>query len=133
MAALIEAADDPTFPAEIAGVISNTPDALGLRLRRRRGIQTRRHSRAATSPAGDAHDAAIDTALRELGADIVCLAGYMRAADGALSSRNWEGRLINIHPALLPSFKGLDTHRRALDAGVRIHGCTVHFVTAGDG
>jgi formyltetrahydrofolate-dependent phosphoribosylglycinamide formyltransferase len=77
----------------------------------------------------EAHEAAIGRALDEWQAGIVCLAGYMRLLTPGFV-QHWQGRMINIHPALLPLFKGLDTHRRALDAGVRIHGCTVHFVTA---
>lgn len=128
MARLIEAAEDATYPAEIVGVISDVPEAPGLVFAASKGIG------AAAIPPGDypgkeAHDAAIDAALQVLGADIVCLAGYMRILT-ARFVESWEGRLINIHPSLLPSFKGLDTHRRALEAGVRIHGCTVHFVTA---
>ena len=128
MARLIEAAEDPSYPAEIAGVISDVPEAPGLVFAAGKGIGT------AAIPRGDysskeAHDAAIEAALHVLGADIVCLAGYMRVLT-ARFVESWEGRLINIHPALLPSFKGLDTHRRALEAGVRIHGCTVHFVAA---
>jgi formyltetrahydrofolate-dependent phosphoribosylglycinamide formyltransferase len=128
MARLIEAAEDPSYPAEIAGVISDVPEAPGLVFAAGKGIGT------AAIPRGDysskeAHDAAIEAALHVLGADIVCLAGYMRVLT-ARFVESWEGRLINIHPALLPSFKGLDTHRRALEEGVRIHGCTVHFVTA---
>jgi phosphoribosylglycinamide formyltransferase-1 len=128
MARLIEAAEDPAYPAEIVGVISDMPEAPGLVFAGGRGISTIAVPRSDYS-SKEAHDDAIDAVLQELGADIVCLAGYMRI----LSARfvdSWEGRLINIHPALLPSFRGLDTHRRALEAGVRIHGCTVHFVTA---
>lgn len=128
MAKLIEAAEDPAFPAEIVGVISDVPEAAGLVFAGDKGIGT------ASIPRGDyssreAHDAAIDAAIEELGAEIVCLAGYMRLLTARFVAKR-EGQLINIHPALLPSFKGLDTHRRALEAGVRIHGCTVHFVTA---
>jgi len=128
MAKLIEAAEDSSYPAEIAGVISDVPNAPGLVFAADKGIGT------AAIPRGDysskeAHDSAIDAALHVLGADIVCLAGYMRILT-ARFVESWQGKMINIHPALLPSFKGLDTHRRALEAGVRIHGCTVHFVTA---
>src|SRR5690606_34768253 len=79
-------------------------------------------------PSKDAHDAAIDAALMALNAEIVVLAGYMRLLTPKFVEK-WRGRMINIHPSLLPSFKGLDTHKRALEAGMRIHGCTVHFVT----
>jgi phosphoribosylglycinamide formyltransferase-1 len=127
MAKLIEAADDPAYPAEIVGVISDMPEAPGLVYAADRGIGTAAIPRS-DYPSKEAHDDAIDAALQVLGADTVCLAGYMRL----LTTRfveSWQGRMINIHPALLPSFRGLDTHRRALEAGVRIHGCTVHFVT----
>ncbi len=128
MAKLIEAAEDPSYPAEIAGVISDVPEAPGLVYAADKGIGTAAIARS-DYPSKEAHDAAIDAALQVLGADIVCLAGYMRLLTAGFVE-GWAGRLINIHPALLPSFKGLDTHRRALEAGVRIHGCTVHFVTA---
>jgi formyltetrahydrofolate-dependent phosphoribosylglycinamide formyltransferase len=128
MAKLIEAAEDPSYPAEIAGVISDVPEAPGLVFAADRGIGTAAIPRSDYS-SKDEHDAAIDAALQVLGADIVCLAGYMRVLTVRFVD-SWKGKLINIHPALLPSFKGLDTHRRALAAGVRIHGCTVHFVTA---
>jgi len=128
MARLIEAAADSSYPAEVVAVISDVAEAPGLVFAASKGIAT------AAIPRGDysskeAHDAAIDANLRDIGADIVCLAGYMRLLT-ARFVESWEGRLINIHPGLLPSFKGLDTHRRVLEAGVRIHGCTVHFVTA---
>ena len=128
MARLIQAAEDPTYPAEIVGVLSDVPDAPGLVFAGDKGISTIAVSRSDYA-SKEAHDGAIDAVLQELGAEIVCLAGYMRILT-ARFVESWEGKLINIHPALLPSFKGLDTHRRALEAGVRIHGCTVHFVTA---
>lgn len=128
MARLIEAAEDASYPAEIVGVISDEPEAPGLVYAADKGIGTAAIPRG-DHPSRQAHDAAIDAALQVLGADIVCLAGYMRILTPGFV-QSWEGKLINIHPALLPSFKGLDTHRRALEAGVRIHGCTVHFVTA---
>jgi len=128
MAKLIEAAEDPAYPAEIVGVISDMPDALGLVFATDKGISTAAIPRS-DYESKEAHDAAIDAALEELGAEVVCLAGYMRLLTIPFVEK-WEGHLINIHPALLPSFRGLDTHRRALEAGVRIHGCSVHFVTA---
>lgn len=128
MARLIEAAADAGFPAEIVGVISDTAEAAGLVFAADRGIATAVIARGEYS-GKEAHDAAIDAALTGLDAEIVCLAGYMRLLTPAFVDA-WQGRLINIHPSLLPSFKGLDTHRRALQAGVRVHGCTVHFVTA---
>jgi formyltetrahydrofolate-dependent phosphoribosylglycinamide formyltransferase len=127
MAALIDAAADPAYPAEIAAVISDQADAAGL------GIATARGIPAQVVAGKDhankqAHDAALDAALSRLDAELVVLAGYMRLLTPAFVEK-WQGRMINIHPALLPNLKGLDTHKRALDAGLRIHGCTVHFVT----
>ncbi|RUW55084.1 phosphoribosylglycinamide formyltransferase [bacterium M00.F.Ca.ET.141.01.1.1] len=127
MTALIAAASDPAFPAEIVAVISDKADAAGLGIARARGIATQVISRA-DHGGKQAHDAAIDAALAAFNADIVALAGYMRILTPGFVQK-WQGRMINIHPALLPAFKGLDTHARALAAGIRIHGCTVHFVT----
>ncbi|KQZ13520.1 MULTISPECIES: phosphoribosylglycinamide formyltransferase [unclassified Mesorhizobium] len=127
MTALIAAASDPAFPAEIVGVISDKADAAGLGIAIARGIPTQVVARK-DHASKEAHDAAIDTALATLDAEIVALAGYMRLLTASFVEK-WQGRMINIHPALLPAFKGLDTHRQALDAGLRIHGCTVHFVT----
>lgn len=128
MNALIEATGDPAYPAEIAGVISDKADAKGLSAAAARNIETLAITRA-EYPDKAAMDEALDTALAGLRADIVCLAGYMRLLSPAFTAK-WAGRLINIHPSILPLFKGLDTHARALDAGMRIHGCSVHFVTA---
>ena len=127
MTALIAAASDPTYPAEIVGVISDRANAAGLGIAQSRGIATKVIQRA-DHPNKDAYDAAIDAALTGFGADIVALAGYMRILGRGLVEK-WQGRMVNIHPALLPAFKGLDTHARAIRAGVRIHGCSVHFVT----
>ncbi|GLS32349.1 phosphoribosylglycinamide formyltransferase-1 [Mesorhizobium albiziae] len=127
MAALIEAAREADYPAEIVGVISDQPDAAGLKAAESFHIATRAIPRR-DHASKQAHDAAIDAALRKMGADIVCLAGYMRLLTPGFVDK-WLGRMINIHPSLLPMFKGLDTHKRALDAGLRVHGCTVHFVT----
>lgn len=128
MAALISASREDNFPAEIVGVISNRADAAGLDIAGKAGFQTRTVLKA-DHPTPQSHDAAVEAALAELGAEIVCLAGYLRQLTPEFVQR-WEGRLINIHPSLLPLFRGLDTHRKALDAGLRVHGCTVHFVTA---
>ncbi|MDX8531452.1 phosphoribosylglycinamide formyltransferase [Mesorhizobium sp. VK25A] len=127
MTALIAAAADPAYPAEIVGVISDRANAAGLGIAQSRGIATKVVQRA-DHPSKDAYDAAIDAALTGFGADIVALAGYMRILGRGLVEK-WQGRMVNIHPALLPAFKGLDTHARAIRAGVRIHGCSVHFVT----
>jgi formyltetrahydrofolate-dependent phosphoribosylglycinamide formyltransferase len=127
MSALIAAASNPDYPAEIVGVLSDKTDAPGLGIAVAHGIPVQALVRSDHADK-DSHDDAIDAALRALGAEIVVLAGYMRLLTPQFVEK-WQGRIINIHPALLPSFKGLDTHRRALDAGMRIHGCTVHFVT----
>jgi len=127
MAALIAAAKDPAYPAEIVGVISDQADAPGLAIAATNRIASKIVARRDFS-GKEAYDAAIDAALSGFKAEIVALAGYMRLLTTPFVNK-WLGRIINIHPALLPSFKGLDTHRRALDAGCRIHGCTVHFVT----
>lgn len=128
MAALVDAAGEPDFPAEIVGVISNRPGAGALAIAERAGIPTAVVDHKAF-PSRESFDAALDGALLALEPDIVCLAGFMRLLTDGFIAR-WEGRMLNIHPALLPSFKGLDTHARALAAGVRLHGCTVHLVTA---
>src|SRR5579875_1397635 len=128
MAALIQAAAAPTYPAQIALVISNRADAPGLRLADSAGVMTRviEHRPFRGDRAG--HEAAIDDALRAAQIEFVCLAGYMRLLTPFLVER-WSGRMLNIHPSLLPALPGLDTHARALQAGVRLHGCTVHLVT----
>lgn len=124
--ALIEAAQAPDYPAEICRVISNVWDAAGLKRAEAAGIATSViDHRAFASRA--AFDAALDQALRADGVEIVCLAGFMRLLTAGFVE-GWRDRLINIHPSLLPAFPGLDTHARALAAGVRFTGCTVHFV-----
>ncbi len=130
MVSLVQAAQTPYFPAEIVLVLSNKPDALGLETARRLGIE------AITVPAKpfgkdrEAHERAIDAELQARGVQIVCLAGYMRLLSPWLV-RRWAGRMLNIHPSLLPKFPGLDTHERAIAAGETEHGCTVHLVTEG--
>ena len=126
MAALIEAARDPSYPAEIALVISNDPAAKGLERAASAGIETAiiRHR---DYPDRENFDHAIDTALRAHDIALVCLAGFMRILSPWFIER-WQGRLLNIHPSLLPEFRGLHTHERALLAGVHEHGCTVHQV-----
>ena len=124
--ALIDACADADYPAEIVLVISNKADAQGLKRAQAAGIATLTISHR-DHDARDEFDAAIGTALGEAGAELVCLAGFMRILGEAVVER-WRDRLINIHPSLLPAFKGLNTQARAVDAGVRISGCTVHYV-----
>ena len=127
MAALIAAARAPDFPAEIALVASNRPDAAGLVRAAEAGIATAVVDHKAF-PDRPAFEEALDRALAAHRIELLCLAGFMRVLTDWFIGR-WEGRMLNVHPSLLPAFKGTDTHRRALAAGVRIHGCTVHFVT----
>ena len=127
MSALIEAAKADDYPATIAVVISNQPDAAGLERARAEGIAT---AVVDHRPFGDdraAFERALDAELHRHRIDLICLAGFMRLFTPSFVER-WSGRMLNIHPALLPQFKGLHTHRRALAAGVREHGATVHFV-----
>ena len=126
MAALLSAAASPGFPAEIALVFANRAEAAGLDTARRAGIEATALSHR-DYPSREEFDRAVDAVLRARDIDLVCLAGFMRVVSPWLCER-WLGRMISIHPALLPSFKGLDTHARALEAGVRIHGASVHFV-----
>ncbi len=133
MAALIEVARDPAYPAEIAVVISNRPQAPGLDVARAAGVEAvaidhQPYGKDAQSR--EAHERAMDQALRDRGVEVVCLAGYMRVLTPWFVHA-WAGRLLNIHPSLLPHFPGLDTHRRALEAGHAEAGCTVHLVTEG--
>jgi phosphoribosylglycinamide formyltransferase 1 len=121
--ALIDAAADPAYPVEIALVISNRADAAGLYRAARAGIA----HRAIPHPSRESFAAAADMALRECGAQLVALAGFMRLLDSAFVEA-WRDRLVNIHPSLLPAFPGLHAQRQALAAGVRFSGCTVHFV-----
>ncbi len=127
MVALIEAAKDPAYPAEIALVLSNRPDAAGLARARAEGIATAVVDHAAHGKDRESFERALQAELEGHRIDLVCLAGFMRLLTPWFV-RRWEGRLINIHPALLPALKGLDTHARALAAGVAFHGATVHFV-----
>jgi phosphoribosylglycinamide formyltransferase-1 len=127
LAALIEAARDPNYPAEIVLVISNVAGALGLTRASEAGIETRVVDHKAFKGRED-FDAALTAALKDAGVEIVCNAGFMRLHSAAFV-REWRGRQLNIHPSLLPAFRGLHPHKRALEAGVRISGCTVHFVS----
>ena len=127
MTALIAAAQAPDYPAEIALVLSNRPDAQGIAAARAAGIATAIVDHTRFGKDREAFEASLEHELQARRIDIVCLAGFMRLLTPGLVSR-WEGRMLNVHPALLPSFKGLDTHARALAAGVKVHGATVHFV-----
>jgi phosphoribosylglycinamide formyltransferase-1 len=127
MAALIEAAKDPAYPAEIVLVASNRPDAAGLDFARQAGIATEVVDHRRFGKDREAFERALQQVLETHRVELICLAGFMRLLTPWFVSR-WAGHLINIHPALLPAFKGLDTHTRALAAGARTHGATVHFV-----
>jgi phosphoribosylglycinamide formyltransferase-1 len=128
LAALLNATRDADYPAKIALVISNRADAAGLALAGMSGIPTEVISHRDFGGDRQAHEAAIDAALRARRVEVVCLAGYMRMLTPFLVMR-WAGRMLNIHPSLLPAFPGLHTHRAALAACVKRHGCTVHLVT----
>jgi formyltetrahydrofolate-dependent phosphoribosylglycinamide formyltransferase len=128
MAALIRAAENPAYPAEIALVISNKPHAPALEIAHALGVDARAIPSKPFGPDRAAHEHAIDALLVEKHIDIICLAGYMRILTPFFVSR-WAGRMLNIHPSLLPKFPSLDTHARALAAGEPTHGCTVHLVT----
>jgi phosphoribosylglycinamide formyltransferase-1 len=126
MASLLEAARAPDFPAEITLVLSNRPDAGGLARAAEAGVEALAIDHKA-HPDRESFEAAMDAALRERSIDLVCLAGFMRVLTPGFVKR-WAGRMLNIHPSLLPLFRGTHTHQRALEAGVLVHGCTVHFV-----
>jgi phosphoribosylglycinamide formyltransferase-1 len=127
MEALVAARDAGTLPVNIAAVISNRPAAQGLETAEKAGITAHYIDHKAFAER-NAFDAALAECIDGFAPDLVVLAGFMRIlSDGFV--RHYAGRLMNIHPSLLPAFPGLHTHRRALEEGVRIHGCTVHFVT----
>jgi len=127
MAALIEAAKEKSYPAEIVLVISNRPDAGGLDVARAAGIATDIVDHTVFGKDRAGFERALQALLEKSRIEIVCLAGFMRLLTPWFVNQ-WPGRLLNIHPALLPAFKGLDTHNRALAAGAKLHGATVHFV-----
>jgi phosphoribosylglycinamide formyltransferase-1 len=127
MTALIEAAKTKDYPAEIVLVVSNRPDAAGLARAREAAITTAVIDHQKFHNDREAFERALDDELRKYRIEIVCLAGFMRLLTAWFITR-WSGRILNIHPALLPEFKGMHTHRRALEAGVKRHGATVHFV-----
>ena len=127
MAALIEAAKAKDYPAEIVLVVSNRPEAGGLLVARAAGIATETVDHTKFSGDRNRFEHEIQSVLEKYRIEIVCLAGFMRLLTANFLER-WQWRILNIHPALLPDFKGLDTHKRVIDAGVKIHGATVHFV-----
>ena len=127
MVALIEAAKNPAYPAEIVVVVSNDPAAEGLKRAEAAGIKTAIVDHKAFGKDREAFERALQGVLEAHRIELVCLAGFMRLLTPWFV-RQWDGKLLNIHPALLPAFKGLDTHARALAAGVKQHGATVHFV-----
>lgn len=129
MAALIEAAKAEDYPAEIVGVLSNRAAAEGLKLAAAEGIATASLAQS-QFPSRDMFEDVLTQILESWDTELVCLAGFMRVLGEDFVNR-WQGRLINIHPSLLPLYKGLDTHARALADGATRHGCTVHFVTPG--
>jgi len=127
MAALIEAARDPAYPAQVVLVVSNRPDAAGLARARELGVDAVAVDHRLFGADRQAHEQAVDQLLRRHGVEVVVLAGYMRLLTPWFVSA-WAGRLLNIHPSLLPLYPGLDTHRRAIEAGDVEAGCTVHLV-----
>jgi phosphoribosylglycinamide formyltransferase-1 len=127
MSAILDAVAGGSIDGQVAAVISNRPDAAGLAIAAQRGIATASIDHKAHSDRG-AFEAALTAAIDARAPDLVVLAGFLRILSPAFVDR-YAGRMINIHPSLLPSYPGLDTHRRALADGVRIHGCTVHFVS----
>ena len=130
MLSLIAAARANDYPAEIALVLSNRPDAGGLARAEAEGIAARAVPSRPFGRDRASHEAALTAELEAAQVEIVCLAGYMRLFSPVFVAR-WAGRMLNIHPSLLPSFPGTDTHARALAAGVKLHGCTVHLVIEG--
>jgi phosphoribosylglycinamide formyltransferase-1 len=130
MEALVAAARDPSCPFEIVLVLANKPDAGGLAVAAEAGVEALCVDSKPFGKDREAHERAIDAALRERGIQVIALAGYMRILTPFLVDA-WEGRMLNIHPSLLPAYPGLDTHGRAIAAGDLEAGCTVHLVTAG--
>lgn len=127
MVALIEAAQAADFPAEIVLVAANLPEAGGLERARQAGIATAAVDHRPFGKDREAFERKLDEVLRVNQIELVALAGFMRVLTPWFVTR-WQGRLVNIHPSLLPDFRGTHTHARALEAGVAEHGCTVHFV-----
>jgi len=129
MSALIEAAKAPEYPAEIVGVLSNRAAAPGLAVAAAEGIATASLAQS-KFPSRDMFEDVMTQTLESWDVDLICLAGFMRVLGEDFVNR-WAGRIINIHPSLLPLYRGLHTHERALADGATVHGCTVHFVTPG--
>ena len=130
MEALLKAAAAPAYPAEPVLVLSNRPDAIGLETALEAGVPALAIDHKAYGKDREAFERAMDAALTEAGTEIIALAGFMRVLTPWFVNK-WQGRMINIHPSLLPKYKGLDTHQRALDAGDREAGATVHWVSPG--
>jgi phosphoribosylglycinamide formyltransferase 1 len=128
MSALVEAARSPDFAAEIVLVLSDAPASPGLAVARKAGVAAEAIDFRAY-PGKAAFEAALEARLRADRVEIICLAGFMRVLSPELVER-WKGRILNIHPSLLPNLRGLNTHERALRQGLAEHGCTIHFVTA---
>jgi len=126
MKALAAACNEPGFPAEVVLVISNNSDTPGLKYAKEAGLATHVIDQKGF-PKRAEFDAALDSVLCDHKVELICLAGFMRILSEELVNK-WRGRIINIHPSLLPSFKGLNTHARVLQSGVSFSGCTVHFV-----
>ena len=126
MEALIMACQDPSFPASIELVISNKKEAYGLEIAKSYGIQTQSFNRKNFSN-DHGFDSNISTILKKNGIDIICTAGYMKILTKEFVE-SWRNQIINIHPSLLPDYKGLNTHKRVLDDGVQLSGCTTHIV-----
>jgi phosphoribosylglycinamide formyltransferase 1 len=127
MMALVEASRDPAYPAEIVGVVSNNPDAAGLEFAHSQGIATHCINHRDYTSRED-FDSALNTCLQEQNLDLICCAGFMRIITPVLIDP-WYGRMLNIHPSLLPAYRGLHTHERVIADGRKFSGCTVHFVT----
>ena len=130
MEAILEAARDPAYPAQPVLVLSNRPDAKGLETAAAAGIATAAIDHKTYGKDREAFERAMHEQLTEAGVEIIALAGFMRVLTPWFVN-TWEGRMVNIHPSLLPKYKGLDTHQRALDAGDTEAGCTVHWVSPG--
>lgn len=128
MVSLVDASQAKNYPADIRLVISNKPDAAGLAKAESLGVMAMAIDHKSFKTRRQ-FELALDAVLREAKIELICCAGFMRVLTPWFVSR-WEGRLLNIHPSLLPKYKGLNTHQRALDAGDSEHGCTVHYVTA---